>query len=119
MPHAYDHVSNNIELFQCCLICKFAKCFFPLQVVSKGLVVVAGKNRTMFSLTPQNSWAPTAELLVYLISFGKDNNKIMQISKTLNIKGTLNQKVTRTQNIFFKNLKIIKHYLNVKYYLKS
>ncbi|XP_040203691.1 CD109 antigen-like [Rana temporaria] len=62
-------------------------------VVSKGLVVVAGKNRTTFSLTPENSWAPTAELLVYLISFGKDNNKIMQISKTLNIKGTLNQKM--------------------------
>ncbi|XP_077341242.1 CD109 antigen-like [Lithobates pipiens] len=62
-------------------------------VVSKGLVVVAGKNRTTFSLTPENSWAPTAELLVYMISVGKDNNKIMQISKTLNIKGTLNQKL--------------------------
>ncbi|KAM5165171.1 CD109 antigen-like [Mantella aurantiaca] len=64
-----------------------------LKVVSKGLVVTAGKNRTMFSLTPENSWAPTAELLVYLISFENSDVKIMQISRTLNIKGTLNNKV--------------------------
>ncbi|XP_018427504.1 PREDICTED: CD109 antigen-like, partial [Nanorana parkeri] len=33
-------------------------------VVSKGMVVAAGKNGTTFSLTPENAWAPTAELLV-------------------------------------------------------
>nr|DBA26423.1 TPA: hypothetical protein GDO54_010688 [Pyxicephalus adspersus] len=54
-------------------------------VISKGLVVAAGKNKTTFTLTPEKSWAPTAEILVYLIDSDYANK---QISKTLNIKGS-------------------------------
>ncbi|XP_072266287.1 CD109 antigen-like [Pyxicephalus adspersus] len=59
-------------------------------VISKGLVVAAGKNKTTFTLTPEKSWAPTAEILVYLIDSDYANK---QISKTLNIKGSLDHKI--------------------------
>ncbi|XP_075194550.1 CD109 antigen-like [Anomaloglossus baeobatrachus] len=63
-------------------------------VISKGLVVLAGKNSTNFSLTPEASWAPSAQLTVYWLNNINNVGDIMQISKTLSIKGTLNNKIS-------------------------
>ncbi|XP_069829442.1 CD109 antigen-like [Dendropsophus ebraccatus] len=63
-------------------------------VVSRGLVVSAGRNSTNFSLTPDASWAPSAQLTIYWLNMSDDSGDIMQISKTLSIKGTLDNKVS-------------------------
>ncbi|XP_075719802.1 CD109 antigen-like [Rhinoderma darwinii] len=63
-------------------------------VVSKGLVVSAGRNSTNFSLSPEASWAPSAQLTVYWLNISNTYGDIMQISKTLSIKGTFNNKVS-------------------------
>ncbi|KAG9493736.1 hypothetical protein GDO78_001552 [Eleutherodactylus coqui] len=63
-------------------------------VVSKGLVVFTGRNSTNFSLIPEASWAPSAQLTVYWLNISNNFEDIMQISKTLSIKGTLNNKVS-------------------------
>ncbi|XP_066429286.1 CD109 antigen-like [Eleutherodactylus coqui] len=65
-----------------------------LKVVSKGLVVFTGRNSTNFSLIPEASWAPSAQLTVYWLNISNNFEDIMQISKTLSIKGTLNNKVS-------------------------
>ncbi|XP_073529634.1 CD109 antigen-like [Phyllobates terribilis] len=62
-------------------------------VISKGLVVFTGRNSTNFSLIPEASWAPSAQLTVYWLNNSSNFGDIMQISKTLSIKGTLNNKV--------------------------
>ncbi|XP_044147056.1 LOW QUALITY PROTEIN: CD109 antigen-like [Bufo gargarizans] len=63
-------------------------------VVSKGLVVFTGRNSTNFSLIPEASWAPSAQLTVYWLNISNNFADIMQISKTLSIKGTLDNKVS-------------------------
>ncbi|XP_072000216.1 CD109 antigen-like [Engystomops pustulosus] len=60
-------------------------------VVSKGLVVLTGRNSTNFSLIPEASWVPSAELMVYWFNSSNNDDDIMQISKTLSIKGSLNK----------------------------
>lgn len=42
--------------------------YSSFQVVSRGQLVAVGKqNATTFSLTPENSWAPKACIIVYYI----------------------------------------------------
>ncbi|XP_040284586.1 CD109 antigen-like [Bufo bufo] len=64
-------------------------------VMARGMIVSAGKNKTTFSLTPDLSWIPTAQLLVYYLningSFGSD---IQTISQVFSVKPTLENKVT-------------------------
>ncbi|XP_077137824.1 CD109 antigen-like [Ranitomeya variabilis] len=63
-------------------------------VISRGLVVFTGRNSTNFSLIPEASWAPSAQLTVYWLNNSVNFGDIMQISKTLSIKGTLHNKVS-------------------------
>ncbi|XP_063772889.1 CD109 antigen-like [Pseudophryne corroboree] len=63
-------------------------------VLANGMAVSAGKNRTTFTLTPGQSWAPTAQLIVYFLNINGSFGDIVQTTETLNISGTLKNKVT-------------------------
>ncbi|XP_018427503.1 PREDICTED: CD109 antigen-like, partial [Nanorana parkeri] len=63
-------------------------------VVAKGMVVAAGKNKTTFSLTPEHSWAPTAQIEVYKRNVNSSFGDILQTTQTLMIKGALKSQVT-------------------------
>lgn len=72
---------------------KLDYCFF--QVVSRGELVAVGKqNATTFSLTPENSWAPTACIIVYYIEDdGEIINDILKIPIELIFKNKVRFKV--------------------------
>ncbi|XP_075058733.1 CD109 antigen-like isoform X2 [Mixophyes fleayi] len=63
-------------------------------VMAKGTVVSAGKNKTTFSLTPEQSWAPTAQLIVYFLNINGSFGDIVQTSEIFSILGTLKNKIT-------------------------
>ncbi|XP_075057007.1 CD109 antigen-like [Mixophyes fleayi] len=64
-------------------------------VMAKRMPVSAGrKNRTSFSLTPQHSWAPSAELILYFHNVNGNYGDIVQTSYMLYIKGMLKNKAT-------------------------
>ncbi|XP_077343507.1 CD109 antigen-like [Lithobates pipiens] len=62
-------------------------------VSANGKVLAAGKNKTSFSLTPEQSWTPTAQILVYFLN---QNNSfgIIQTTQILPITGALKNQVT-------------------------
>ncbi|KAM5325551.1 CD109 antigen [Glossophaga mutica] len=62
------------------------------MVVSRGQLVAVGKqNATTFSLTPENSWAPTACIIVYYIEDdGEIINDILKIPVELVFKNKVN-----------------------------
>ncbi|XP_068089452.1 CD109 antigen-like [Hyperolius riggenbachi] len=89
----YQSFTENVNITEVLAKNPFVQIQTPdslVKVVSRGLVVAAGKNRTTFSLTPENSWTPSAQINVYLID---DKKGIMQISKTFDIKRSLGNKV--------------------------
>ncbi|XP_063775379.1 CD109 antigen-like [Pseudophryne corroboree] len=64
-------------------------------VMAKGTIVSAGKkSRTSFSLTPQHSWAPSAEIILYFHNVNGGYGDIVQTSYMLSIKGMFKNKVT-------------------------
>ncbi|XP_040205894.1 CD109 antigen-like [Rana temporaria] len=63
-------------------------------VMAKGLIVSAGKqNRTSFSLTPEHSWAPNVNLILYFYNNNEYGN-IVQTSYMFPVKGLFQNKVT-------------------------
>ncbi|XP_054425606.1 CD109 antigen [Pteronotus mesoamericanus] len=62
------------------------------MVVSRGqLVAVGKKNATTFSLTPENSWAPTACIIVYYVEDdGEIINDVLKIPVELVFKNKVN-----------------------------
>ncbi|CAJ0960164.1 unnamed protein product [Ranitomeya imitator] len=66
-----------------------------LKVVANGTIVSAGKNKTTFSLTPDQSWTPTAQLVVYFLSINSSFGDIVQnTSQVFSVKSELGNKVT-------------------------
>lgn len=65
------------------------------QVVSRGQLVAVGKqNSTTFSLTPENSWAPKACIIVYYIdNDGEIINDVLKIPVQLVFKNKVRFKV--------------------------
>ncbi|XP_072264624.1 CD109 antigen-like [Pyxicephalus adspersus] len=63
-------------------------------VFAKGMVVAAGKNKTTFSLTPEQSWAPAAQIIVYIHNSNGSFGDIIQSTHILTIEGTLNNQVS-------------------------
>lgn len=65
------------------------------QVVSRGQLVAVGKqNSTTFSLTPENSWAPKACIIVYYIDDdGEIINDVLKIPVQLVFKNKVRFKV--------------------------
>ncbi|XP_068137595.1 CD109 antigen-like [Hyperolius riggenbachi] len=63
-------------------------------VMAKGVVVSAGKQkRTAFSLTPEQSWAPCANIILFCHAVDSYVN-ILQISSVLHVKGMFKNKVS-------------------------
>ncbi|XP_066460663.1 CD109 antigen-like [Eleutherodactylus coqui] len=64
-------------------------------VMANGMIVSAGKNKTTFSLTPDYSWTPTAQLIVYYLNINGSFGDIVQnSSQVFPVKTTLGNKVT-------------------------
>lgn len=65
------------------------------QVVSRGQLVAVGKqNSTTFSLTPENSWAPKACIIVYYIEDdGEIINDVLKIPVQLAFKNKVRFKM--------------------------
>ncbi|KAM4042810.1 CD109 antigen-like [Anomaloglossus baeobatrachus] len=65
------------------------------MVVANGMIVSAGKNKTTFSLTPDQSWTPTAQLVVYYLKINSSFGDIVQnVSQVFPVKSELGNKVT-------------------------
>lgn len=63
-------------------------------VMAKGLIVSAGRqNRTSFSLTPEHSWAPNVNLILYFYN-NNEYGDIVQTSYMFPVKGLFQNKVT-------------------------
>ena len=69
--------------------------YSSFQVVSRGQLVAVGKqNSTTFSLTPENSWAPKACIIVYYIEDdGEIINDVLKIPVQLDFKNKVRFKV--------------------------
>ena len=69
--------------------------YSSFQVVSRGQLVAVGKqNSTTFSLTPENSWAPKACIIVYYIEDdGEIINDVLKIPVQLVFKNKVRFKV--------------------------
>ena len=69
--------------------------YSSFQVVSRGQLVAVGKqNSTIFSLTPENSWAPKACIIVYYIEDdGEIINDVLKIPVQLVFKNKVRFKV--------------------------
>ncbi|XP_053566416.1 CD109 antigen-like [Bombina bombina] len=64
-------------------------------VSAKGIIVSTGRNMgTSFTLTPEQSWAPSALLTVYFLNLNSSHNNIVQDTKLLTINGTFKNKVS-------------------------
>ncbi|KAG8582006.1 hypothetical protein GDO81_007888 [Engystomops pustulosus] len=64
-------------------------------VMAKSMIVSVGKNKTTFSLTPDYSWTPTAQLVVYyLITNGSFGDIVQNVSQVLPVKTTSGNQVT-------------------------
>ncbi|XP_053314791.1 CD109 antigen-like [Spea bombifrons] len=64
-------------------------------VMAKGIIVAAGKKtNSSFTLTPEQSWAPSATLKVYFLYINSDYGQIVETSKTLYIKGAFRNKAS-------------------------
>ncbi|XP_053566414.1 CD109 antigen-like [Bombina bombina] len=64
-------------------------------VSAKGIIVSTGRNMgTSFTLTPEQSWAPSALLTVYFLNLNSSYNNIVQDTKLLTINGTFKNKVS-------------------------
>ncbi|XP_073425427.1 CD109 antigen-like [Dendrobates tinctorius] len=64
------------------------------MVVANGTIVSAGKNKTTFSLTPDQSWTPTAQLVVYFLKIGARFGDIVQnTSQVFSVKSEIGNKV--------------------------
>ncbi|XP_077146005.1 CD109 antigen-like [Ranitomeya variabilis] len=65
------------------------------MVVANGTIVSAGKNKTTFSLTPDQSWTPTAQLVVYFLKIIANFGDIVQnTSQVFSVESELGNKVT-------------------------
>lgn len=61
--------------------------------MAKGLIVSAGRqNRTSFSLTPEHSWAPNVNLILYFYN-NNEYGDIVQTSYMFPVKGLFQNKV--------------------------
>ncbi|KAM3932711.1 CD109 antigen-like [Leptodactylus fuscus] len=64
-------------------------------VMAKGMIVSTGKNKTTFSLTPDYSWTPTAQLLVYYLNInGSFGDIVCNTSQVFSVKTTVRNQVT-------------------------
>lgn len=64
-------------------------------VTANGMIASAGKNKTTFSLTPDYSWTPAAQIMVYYLNINGSFGDIVQnISQMFSVKTTLGNKVT-------------------------
>lgn len=74
--------------------------YSSFQVVSRGQLVAVGKqNSTIFSLTPENSWAPKACIIVYYIEDdGEIINDVLKIPVQLVFKNKVRFKVMSEEN---------------------
>ncbi|XP_040205893.1 CD109 antigen-like [Rana temporaria] len=63
-------------------------------VSANGKVLAAGKNKTSFSLTPEQSWTPNAQILVYFLNQNNSFDGIIQTTQILPITGALKNQVT-------------------------
>ncbi|KAM8953042.1 CD109 antigen-like [Pelodytes ibericus] len=62
-------------------------------VMAKGMIVVSGvKMNTSFSLTPEHSWAPSADLVVYFLNI--NDSDIVKNTQNLHIKGVFKNRVS-------------------------
>lgn len=67
-------------------------------VSANGKVLAAGKNKTSFSLTPEQSWTPNAQILVYFLNLNNSFGGIIQTTQILRITGALKNQVTLSWN---------------------
>lgn len=67
--------------------------FLYLKVSANGKVLAAGKNKTSFSLTPEQSWTPNAQILVYFLNLNNSFGGIIQTTQILRITGALKNQV--------------------------
>ncbi|KAM5164614.1 CD109 antigen-like [Mantella aurantiaca] len=63
-------------------------------VIANGMVVAAGKNKSTISLTPEEHWAPGAQIIVYIRSLDSKFGDIIQTTQMLPIKVALKNQVT-------------------------
>ncbi|XP_073531669.1 CD109 antigen-like [Phyllobates terribilis] len=64
------------------------------MVVANEMIVSAGKNKTTFSLTPDQSWTPTAQVVVYFLKINSSFGDIVQnTSQVFSVKSELANKV--------------------------
>ncbi|CAH2248914.1 CD109 antigen [Pelobates cultripes] len=64
-------------------------------VMAKGIIVDTGmKTNTSFTLTPEQSWAPHAILIVYFLNSNDSNSQVVKNQIQINIKGVFKNKVT-------------------------
>ncbi|XP_075720274.1 CD109 antigen-like [Rhinoderma darwinii] len=64
-------------------------------VMANGRILSAGKNKTTFSLTPDYSWTPTAQLMVYYLNINGSFGDIVQnISQVFSVKTSIGNQVT-------------------------
>ncbi|XP_056419557.1 uncharacterized protein LOC130361023 [Hyla sarda] len=64
-------------------------------VTANRKIVSTGKNRTTFSLTPDSSWIPSAQIMVYYLNINSTFGDIVQnYSQVFSVKSTLGNEVT-------------------------
>ncbi|KAM8953043.1 CD109 antigen-like [Pelodytes ibericus] len=66
-------------------------------IIAKGIIVAAGKKSSLiFTLTPEQSWAPSATLIVYLVTPDCAYSNIYKTSEIFYIKDTFKNTVSLT-----------------------